>query len=193
MAAKSSGRSHSPSLKGWCVAAVAALMIPGVVRAQTRLQSYFLGNGGGFSSGESVRFGVSLGQPMNGIARNFEAAGGAGFWYATRNRLVIVGTESDVPEGIPEDFELHANYPNPFNPTTRIRYGVPKNAFVTIRIFNVLGRLVSELVAAEKQAGYYDVDWNGRDNSGAQAPSGLYFYRFEADRFQATRSMILLK
>lgn len=170
-----------------------SLMAPGALMAQTRLQAYALGNGAGFSSGEIHRIGVSLGQPANGVARNFEGAGGAGFWYATRDRLVIVGTESDNPEGIPDQFELHPNYPNPFNPSTHIRYGVPQTAYVTIRIFNVLGRLVSELVSEEKQAGYYDVEWNGRDRSGAPAPSGVYFYRFDTDGFRATRSMILLK
>ena len=144
--------------------------------------------------GESVRVGVSLGQTMAGFGQSPESAGGAGFWYATRERLVVVGSESDTPpDGIPDDFELQPNYPNPFNPTTKIRYGVPRPAFVKIGVYNALGQLVSELVSAEKPAGYYDVDWDGRNLAGGHAPSGVYFYRIEAGRFTLTRSMVLQK
>lgn len=168
--------------------------VPALAPAQVRVQAYAFSHGAGFTSGESVRIGVSLGQPMTGFGQSPESAGGAGFWYATRERLTIVGTESeDPPDGIPDDFELHSNYPNPFNPTTRIRYGVPKPAFVKIGVYNVLGQLVSELVSDEKSAGYYDVDWNGRDSGGGLAPSGVYFYRIEAGRFVETRSMVLQK
>lgn len=131
---------------------------------------------------------------MTGFAQSSESAGGAGFWYTTRERLVVVATEEETPpEGIPVDFELHANYPNPFNPSTKIRYGVPKTAFVRIGVYNVLGQLVSELVSSEMVAGYHDVDWNGRDLGGGLAPSGVYFYRIEAGRFIETRSMVLQK
>jgi len=174
--------------------AVILTLAPGIVSAQTQLRSYVVSHGSGVSSGEAVRIGVTLGLPMTGLAHNLEAATGVGFWYATRERLVIVATESDPPpDGIPDDFELQANYPNPFNPTTRIRYGVPQTSFVRIGVFNILGQLVSELVEEEKAAGYYDIDWNGRDRSGSQVPSGVYFYRLHAGRFTATRSMILQK
>jgi len=144
-------------------------------------------------SGQSVRVGVSLGQTMAGFGQSDESAGGAGFWYVTRERLVIVGTESGPLDGIPKEFELQPNYPNPFNPTTRIRYGVPKAAFVRIGVYNALGQLVTELVSAEKVAGYYDVEWDGRTLGGGHAPSGVYFYRFDAGRFMQTRSMVLQK
>ena len=178
---------------GFVGLAIVAGTLPSVSNAQVRVQSYAFSHGAGFMSGGGVRIGVSLGLPMTGFGQSDESAGGAGFWYVTRERLVIVGTESDPPEGIPKNFELHPNYPNPFNPTTRIRYGVPKAAFVRIGVYNALGQLVTELVSDEKVAGYYDVEWDGRIRGGGHAPSGVYFYRFDAGRFTQTRSMVLQK
>lgn len=167
---------------------------PALLAAQVRVQSYAFPQGGGFTSGGGVRVGVSIGLPMAGQGESPESAAGAGFWYATRDALVIVDTESEnPPEGVPADYEIHPNYPNPFNPSTRIRYGVPQAAFVKVGVYNVLGQLVAELVSGEKAAGYHDVDWDGRDRSGATAPSGVYFYRIEAGRWAETRSMVLQK
>ncbi len=194
VATGSSRPRRQPTLGRRYVVTLIVTLLPGVLMAQTQLRAYAVSHGAGFSSSESIRLGVTIGLPTTGLARNLEGAGGAGFWYATRDRLVIVATESDpLPDGIPEDFELRANYPNPFNPTTRIRYGVPQTSFVRVGVFNVLGQLVSELVSEEKMAGYYDIDWDGRDRSGSQLPSGLYFYRLHAGQFTATRSMILQK
>ncbi|HUF09626.1 MAG TPA: FlgD immunoglobulin-like domain containing protein [Rhodothermales bacterium] len=173
--------------------AILAATLPAMSNAQARVQSYAFSHGTGFTSGGGVRVGVSLGQSMAGFGQSDESAGGAGFWYTTRERLVPVGTESDLPDGIPKDFELQPNYPNPFNPTTRIRYGVPKAAFVRIGVYNALGQRVAELVSAEKVAGYYEVEWDGRTLGGGHAPSGIYFYRFDAGSFKQSRSMVLQK
>jgi hypothetical protein len=181
---------------GWLLATAVAMgfLVPRPGQAQLRVAAYALSQGAGFTAGESVRVGVTLGLPVAGLAASPESAGGAGFWYTTRDQLVIVAAESEeTPDGIPTEFELRANYPNPFNPTTRIRYGVPRTALVRIEIYNILGQLVANLVTKEQTAGYYDVDWNGRDAGGALAPSGVYFYRIESDDFVATRPMVLQK
>lgn len=85
-------------------------------------------------------------------------------------------------------FRLEQNYPNPFNPTTTIRYEVPRTAFVTLKVFDVLGRAVATLVQARQAAGRYDVLFNATG-----LPSGLYFYRLETEGFTATKKMTLLR
>jgi hypothetical protein len=96
--------------------------------------------------------------------------------------------------GVPDQFGLSQNYPNPFNPSTMIRYALPNRSTVQIKVFNVLGQLITELVSGEQEAGYRAVVWN------ASVPSGMYFCRIEAVsvdnptlRFAAVRKMLLLK
>lgn len=97
---------------------------------------------------------------------------------------------------IPKEYRLFQNYPNPFNPTTDIRYQIPDDrspAHTTLKIFNLLGQEVRTLVDEVKDAGYYSVTWDGRDNLGNDVPSGVYFYRLTAGDFMKTRKMILTK
>jgi len=88
----------------------------------------------------------------------------------------------------PDKYELAQNYPNPFNPTTKITYSVPKAGIVTMKIFDMTGREVANLVNDIKTAGVYTVDFNG-----ANFASGVYFYRMEAVDFVETRRMVLVK
>ena len=105
-------------------------------------------------------------------------------------------SSSEMSMGIPAEFELHANYPNPFNPVTTIRYGVPVRSNVHIRIFDLLGREVKVLVNEVTSPGYYQIDMDA-----ASMASGVYIYRLEAipeeaetdHRFVQTRKMTLLK
>ena len=90
--------------------------------------------------------------------------------------------------GIPSEFTLDQNYPNPFNPATKISYGLPKESFVSIKIFDILGKEVMKLVNENKQAGYHQVDFNASNFA-----SGMYFYKIEAGSFVQTRRMMLLK
>ena len=88
---------------------------------------------------------------------------------------------------IPREYQLLQNYPNPFNPTTTIGYAIPKSTAVTLRIFNTLGQEVAVLVDEQKSPGYYQIQWN------ANVPSGIYFYRLQAEEYVETRKMILLR
>ena len=94
---------------------------------------------------------------------------------------------------IPDDFALLQNYPNPFNPETRITYQLPERADVTVQVYNIQGGLVATLVSETQSAGTYMITWNGKDDSGAQMPSGVYFYRIAADNFNMTKRMMLMK
>jgi hypothetical protein len=98
----------------------------------------------------------------------------------------------DAP--LPVTFALRANVPNPFNPITTIAYDVPQSGGdVSISIFDVSGRLVRTLLNEHRSGGRYSEQWNGLDNSGRPAASGVYFYRMHAGSFNETRKMVLLK
>jgi photosystem II stability/assembly factor-like uncharacterized protein len=89
---------------------------------------------------------------------------------------------------VPSVFKLEQNYPNPFNPTTIIRYSITERSFIKITIYNTLGEEVRKLVAEEKPAGLYEINFNGSD-----LQSGIYFYSLESNKYTYTRKMILLK
>jgi hypothetical protein len=95
--------------------------------------------------------------------------------------------------GIPERFELFQNHPNPFNPETQIRYDLPVSGHVKLSIYNVLGQRVRILVDEMQDAGHKSVIWDGRDNSGQEVASGIYFYKISAENYRKTKKMVLLK
>ena len=86
-----------------------------------------------------------------------------------------------------------AAYPNPFNPETTIRYELASSSHVSLRVYDVGGAEVRTLVDANKAAGSYALQWNGRDNKGNAVSSGVYFYRISAGSFSDVRKMTLLK
>lgn len=105
-----------------------------------------------------------------------------------------VGVESmDDPNELPRSFKLFQNYPNPFNPTTEIRYVLPYDGYVKVEIYNLLGQRVITLVDEYQKAGYKRVKWDGRDESGVEMGSGVYFYRLEASHHRSTKRMVLLR
>ncbi|RLC49624.1 MAG: hypothetical protein DRI23_08840, partial [Candidatus Cloacimonadota bacterium] len=86
-----------------------------------------------------------------------------------------------------------SNYPNPFNPTTTISYNIPKEGVVTLEIYNIKGQLVKQLVSGTQPEGYYDVVWNGKDDSGKQVSSGIYYYQITACGKSINKKMLMLK
>ncbi len=86
-----------------------------------------------------------------------------------------------------------SNYPNPFNPTTTIRYTVPKDGNVRLCIYNTRGQLITTLVNEQKNLGIHSVVWNGNDNNGNKVSSGIYFTRIIADGKTLTSKMLMLK
>lgn len=92
------------------------------------------------------------------------------------------------PTEIIRDFELLHNYPNPFNPSTIIQYSIPTEEFITLKIFDILGREVETLINQNQKPGSYEIEWNANNQS-----SGIYFYRIRADHFIQTKKMLLLR
>ena len=101
---------------------------------------------------------------------------------------VVTGVESNNNSRLVSNYKLAQNYPNPFNPTTTISYSIPKESFVTIKVFDPLGRLVETLVNETKQAGNYNVVFNAD-----KLASGIYYYQLKVRNYTETKKMILLK
>ncbi|MBE0565598.1 MAG: VCBS repeat-containing protein [Krumholzibacteria bacterium] len=117
--------------------------------------------------------------------------GFAGSAFAAEQSLEP-GSVSAVAE-LPTRFALHPNYPNPFNPSTTLRFDLPQAGKVELTIYDTAGRRVRTLVRETLAAGRQEVVWRGRDDGGRQVASGVYFYRLEAGTFGETKKMILLK
>ncbi len=112
--------------------------------------------------------------------------------------LFSTPTIVDEPEhNSPEDFSLHQNFPNPFNPDTKIRYAIAGKRkdpmLTTLKIYNILGQLVRTLVDEPQKPGTYEVIWDGRDQKGNDIVSGIYFYQLKAGEFRQTKKMVLIR
>jgi hypothetical protein len=122
-------------------------------------------------------------------------SGSAGSYWITASRAsTTVGVEKNATvEVIPQELLLEQNFPNPFNPTTSIQYGLPALQRVRITIFSLLGQEIADLVDADQSPGSYRVVWNGKDRQGKQMPSGTYLIRLQAGNTQLVRKAIMLR
>ena len=100
---------------------------------------------------------------------------------------VSTGTE------LPKEYALYENYPNPFNPTTTIKYSIKENVRVKLIIYNVMGQVVRTLVDEKKPVGIYKIKWDGRNENSEIVSSGVYFYRLEAGKFSDTKRMMFVR
>jgi len=117
------------------------------------------------------------------------------FWYENGDTILVDPFQYDwitgvepVSELTPNGFVLEQNYPNPFNPNTKIRYKISELSSVKLTVYNLLGEKVIDLVNSEQGEGSYEVEFNA-----SKLPSGIYFYRLQADSFIETKRMLLLK
>lgn len=107
--------------------------------------------------------------------------------------------EADMASAIPEVYNLSPNFPNPFNPTTTIRYDLPGASYISLVIYDILGREVRTLLDRREEAGYKSFVWNGKDNAGNIASAGIYIYALKAwsqdseKTYNKTRKMVLLR
>jgi hypothetical protein len=111
-----------------------------------------------------------------------------------------LGVEDDPSAAVPLRFTLAQNYPNPFNPSTTIPFqagsrklGAGSPSPTSLKIYNILGQLVRTLVDEEKAPGNYKIIWDGRNNSGKEVGSGIYFYQLKTEEYTATKKMVLLR
>jgi len=112
------------------------------------------------------------------------------------NRVLFVNRYeylSTVSDGIPTEFALHENYPNPFNPTTTLRFDLPDLSDMTLTIYNMLGQKVKTFSMQSIPAGYHSVTWDATNDLGVQVGAGVYLYQLQTKDFVKTRKMVLLK
>lgn len=145
-------------------------------------------DGDGFTNGQELQDpdgNWSIGQPAPGDAGLVTSPGDA--------NDVPVTTSIEAVTDIADAYRLEGNYPNPFNPSTTIRYVLPEMAQLRLEIHDNNGRRVRLLSERTMPAGFHATIWDGRDDNGVLVPSGTYFYRLTSDRFTATRRMLLMK
>jgi len=113
------------------------------------------------------------------------------------DKVIVNEVEIKVSDGsgvsVPDRYELNQNYPNPFNSETVIRYQLPEGNRVEISVYNILGQRVRILVDKEMNAGYYNVKWDGRNDSGSVVASGIYIVKMKAGNFFKVRKLIYLR
>jgi hypothetical protein len=95
--------------------------------------------------------------------------------------------------GLPTTYLLYQNYPNPFNPSTTIEFDLPQDSWVRLSVYNVLGQRIKTLLNAQYAAGTHEVIWDGRNESGGEVSSGVYFYLLETDSFRDAKKMLMIR
>ena len=135
------------------------------------------------------------------IARGGIDQWGTGGWTYLRgckiNGIVygdtILSFIKQISSTIPKKYNLYQNFPNPFNPTSKIKFQITKLSDVKLMVYDVLGREVATLVNEQLRPGTYEVDWNARHSGSSSYPSGVYFYRLSTEDFSAVKKMLLIK
>lgn len=129
-------------------------------------------------------------------------AAGNTYWYQIADvdlqgiRTFHGPIEVQATENLPTEYALRANYPNPFNPSTKIQYEIPQNQLnsrVKLVVYNTLGMLVKTLVSGNVAPGIHLAEWDGTNNNGISMASGIYFVNLQAGQFNQTRKMVLLR
>ena len=110
------------------------------------------------------------------------------FWVGDTDEQVSI-----IDETLPITYNLYNAYPNPFNPVTTLHYDLPEGSYVYIIVYDMLGKVVNNLVDANQSSGYKSVQWNATNNQGEPVSAGVYLYKIQAGDFVDTKKMILLK
>ena len=109
------------------------------------------------------------------------------------NSLVTAVEDNLRGNYVPENFSLEQNHPNPFNPETQISYQLSSDGFISLTVYNLLGREIKTLVSEYQPSGYYTVSWNGKDEAGNIMPSGVYMYTLRFGNIVQSKKMIMMK
>jgi hypothetical protein len=138
---------------------------------------------------------IDAGDPSSPLDPDTTIADMGAFYYPHTQTFV-----QDDNRNLPVKIELPQNYPNPFNPTTTIPFTVYSSQFIvhspihtTLKIYNIKGQLVKTLVDEEKLPGDYNVIWDGKDNSGREVSSGIYFYQLKTKDYTDIKKMVLVR
>ena len=105
----------------------------------------------------------------------------------------VTGIEGGKVQQVVQSFKLMQNYPNPFNPSTVIEYQIPETAAVKVRIYNLKGQLINEILSETQAAGVHQITWDGTSRDHKRVASGIYLYTVKSGDFILSKRMILLK
>ena len=145
-----------------------------------------------YSLSPALPAGLTFDAATRTIAGTSRAAAETAYTYTVTD--ANGATASLLLQTLPTAFSLAANFPNPFNPATTIRYALPQAAAVELTVYNVVGQPVRTLVAEHQSAGRYAVEWDATDDRGHGVSSGMYFYRLQAgEEFREVKKMLLLR
>ena len=109
--------------------------------------------------------------------------------------IVLSGLHGELDKDLvlPQQYTLYQNYPNPFNPVTNISFDLPEQGYVSLVVFDIMGREIVRIIDGRLNGGHHKFSWSGKHNSGRVASAGIYFYRLTAKDFQQTRKMLIIK
>ena len=162
---------------------------------------YFDTDSSGFPFADTIDVGNNTSYTLSGlepglayfIATTCYDTDGNESWYSNEVSATPTALAVEESPGIPASFALHQAYPNPFNPSTTIRFELPEQMETVLLIHNILGQEVIRLIDRQVEAGYQQVVWNGRDTFGRQVPSGIYIARLLAPTYTRSIKLVLLK
>jgi hypothetical protein len=158
--------------------------------AQPSLNQQVVGAGGRPGSSTSYRLNCTVGQVAIGLVASPSYTLQAGFWNGPRTALTDA-PGADAPAA--RRWELEQNSPNPFNPLTTFKYSLPSAQHVRLAIYDLRGRLVRRLVDEKQDAGAHQTRWDGRDESGLEAASGVYLFKLSSAEGVLTKKMLLAR
>jgi len=150
----------------------------------------FIGAAGGSSTSASSINEGTIGRTTRSVNKKSDKVevGSTAYGVWRRSIAEIMTGVGNNPKQIPSRFVLEQNYPNPFNPTTTISFSLPSKSFVSLKVFDLIGRDVATIVSEEISAGSYSRQWNATN-----MPSGVYFYRLQTGSFNETKKLVLLR
>ncbi len=138
-------------------------------------------------TGENFPYALELDKQNNVIAAGYTTTNSSNYLIIKISQLTgLIGNNNEIPKF----FEIHQNYPNPFNPTTNIKFSLPKNSLITLRIYDIKGKEVADVINDRRDAGNYEIKF---DASKYGLSSGIYFYTLQSGNFKQTRKMIIIK
>ena len=166
------------------IIAAALYCLPALPQSSKIIWSGFASGFGNSVNSTSILMN-SYGELFSGSAQNSSSRIISGFLAFRENHLTGIKNEQSI---IPIVWKLEQNYPNPFNPSTTIKYQVPKAGYVSLKIYDILGREIKTLVNENKDVGYYEVRFDA-----VRFPSGVYIYELRSKDYLSDKKMMLLK
>jgi hypothetical protein len=161
------------------------ILIPFNTTAQYQIPIDIIASGGGTIQAPGYILSGTAGEIFTGNSGSAINQLRSGFWFIYYFDVITYAGDENVISSV---FRLEQNYPNPFNPSTTVRFAVPERNLVTIRLYDLLGEEVLQVINEEKEQGWYDIIIDLRNLA-----SGIYIYRMNAGKFVSTRKMMLIK